>query len=120
MRTQQTDRDLLQLAAKAAGIKLQFDSHGLPRNCTDMAPAFNIFAAKLWNPIDDDGDALRLSVTLRLSVHLSQRISASWVCNDSGDNIAEVQHDDAVNFNPYAATRRAITRAAAEIGKAMP
>jgi hypothetical protein len=54
---------------------------------------------------------------LRLSVQLSQHISASWVCNDRGDNIAEVQHDDAVNFDPYAATRRAIVRAAAEIGK---
>jgi hypothetical protein len=112
-----TDKQLLKDAAKAAGIKLVFDSYGLPRDCTGMAPAMNILSAKVWNPIDDDGDALWLSVMLRLSVQLSQRISASWVCNDRGDNIAEVQHDDAVNFDPYAATRRAIVMAAAEIGR---
>jgi hypothetical protein len=57
-----SDKELLKDAAKAAGIKLVFDADGFPRNCTGMEPAMNIFAAKLWNPIDDDGDALRLKL----------------------------------------------------------
>jgi hypothetical protein len=117
MSTQQTDRDLLQLAAKAAGIKLVFDPHGLPRNCTDMEPAMNVFTAKLWNPLEVDGDALRLAAKLRLDI-CRPFAAAQFVCvwvDHLTDWIEEPEGKDAC-----AATRRAITRAAAEIGKAMP
>ena len=112
MSTQQTERDLLCLAAKAAGIKLVFDPDGLPRNCTDRPPAMNIFTARLWNPLEDDGDALKLSVMLGLDVKVSNGFIS--VAKDAWIGFAEVEGD------PYAATRRAITLTAAEIGKAMP
>jgi hypothetical protein len=103
MSTQHTVRELLQLAAKAAGIKLVFDPHGLPRNCTDMEPAMNVFSAKLWNPLEDDGDALRLVVDVGIDLYQTQLDFYNNNCSDD-----------------YAATRYAITCAAAEIGKAMP
>jgi hypothetical protein len=75
-----TDRELLELAAKAAG---------------------NGFVIGYWNPLADDGDALRLAVKLNL-----------WEAVRDG-----YQHADSWDSDPYAATRRAIVRAAAEIGR---
>lgn len=92
-----TDRELLELAAKAADIKgLNFD-----RVRRDWP----------WNPLDDDGDALRLAVKLFLHVSVD-------------DGFTEAQGDyrpltEAHDGDPYAATRRAIVRAAAEIGRGM-
>ena len=90
-----TDEELLKLAAKAAGISE---------------------AAYGWRPLHDDGDALRLAVELEF-----------WIfAPDMGDMKAHVRHRDSeVGFSekviddPLAATRRAIVRAAAEIGRNM-
>jgi hypothetical protein len=101
------DRELLELAAKAAGRKILQDPHGRFRDCTGAHhSAMNIFSFPLWNPLTDDGDALRLAVKLRMT-----RIGEVWVIERT--SIAEWERD------PQAATRRAITRAAAEIGKGM-
>ena len=107
------DKELLQDAAKAAGIKLVFDPDGLPRDCTDMAPAMNIFSAELWNPIDNDGDALRLAVKLKIDL---------WFENDQGRDMVVAQtltslEAEDIKDDPYAATRRVIVMAAAEIGR---
>jgi len=77
-----------------------------------------------FSPLTDDGDALRLAVKLNLDVWRGtwpsgKRYVAAhrvWDVNDS------MYYDDGVTLgdDPYAATRRAIVRAAAEIGRAMP
>lgn len=87
-----TDRELLELAAKAAGVE-PYELHDRWGDCGGIEKAG-------WNPLTDDGDALRLAVKLKLWTH-------------SGMGSHHNQDD------PYAATRRAIVRAAAEIGKAM-
>ena len=100
-----TDRELLELAAKAAGISLA------PTGCiwddasAEMVP---------WNPQDNDGDALRLAVKLEL-LQLDLRHSFHTV---RVYGAAEGRIDEGAN-DPPAATRRAIVRAAAEIGRAM-
>jgi len=92
-----TDRELLELAAKAAGIRLEeWDGHGFL--LADAAESRGY-----WNPLTDDGDALRLAVRLNL-----------WEAVRDG-----YQHADSLDTDPQAATRRAIVRAAAEIGKGM-
>jgi hypothetical protein len=63
-----------------------------------------------WNPLTDDGDALRLAVKLRLSIGFP-RPDVVWLLGRKGEVTREVVFND-----PYAATRRAIVRAAAEIG----
>lgn len=99
-----TDRELLELAAKAAGIEL-------PNPVLRITHHRGV-APKTWNPLTDDGDALRLAVMLRLC-YLWQH---DWLMVYSGDvGVRERELAD-----PYVATRRAIVRAAAEIGKAMP
>ena len=104
-----TDRELLELAAKAAGHRIvEWAQDG---NEVDVAIIIrgdgDGFSKRPWQPMldnqmtDADGDALRLAVKLRLDVAWYER------------NPLELDVD------PYAATRRAIVRAAAEIGRAM-
>ena len=112
-----TDRELLELAAKAAGIKLGCLYGELVNTTT---PTIN---PVYWNPLTDDGDALRLLVSCRLeTTWLSQwgrrSISAIRTRDIHGDwNHIDVDYTD--SLDPYAATRRAIVIAAAEIGKRM-
>lgn len=113
------DRQLLEAAAKAAGIKLECIADGVepifwirrpgPHNRRDGD-------GECWSPLTDDGDALRLAVKLRIDLF-----------NYGGPPIHDAPHVDAVHMDgashgkasedigadPYAATRRAIVRAAA-------
>lgn len=69
---------------------------------------------KTWNPLEDDGDALRLAVQLRLDILFSPNI-VEVLANTDADiepSCSEYYMDD-----PYAATRKAIVKAAAEIDK---
>lgn len=93
-----TDKELLEMAAKAAGIKDE------------------MWLWDWWNPLTDDGDALRLAVKLGLTVCVSFKYGLTWADKDDKRHaLAKANHDG----DPYAATRRAVVRAAAEIGKAM-
>lgn len=99
-----TDRKLLEMAAKAAGIAGGWDKYAKV-----FVPAEGrIF----WNPLTDDGDALRLAVKLKMDVDTSHpdTVFASdmhFLCTEPK------------NIDPFAATRRAIVHAAAEIGKTL-
>ena len=106
------DRELLELAAKAAGFlnwtpmqSCLFIETGHSRGNTGFH----------WNPLTDDGDALRLAVKLELEICFNNQEEGTTVwCPAIGDWLPEKHGDD-----PYAATRRAIVRAAAEIGRTM-
>ena len=99
--TEQTDRELLEMAAKAAELSLAWSSmEGLSARRTDTWA--------IWNPLTDDGDALRLAVKLGITdLALAVGRYVMLEKHREGDNIEAI-------------TRRAIVRAAAEIGKAMP
>jgi hypothetical protein len=99
-----TDKELLELAAKAAGIDI-FCWAG--RDVGSFTPVV-MPDALTWNPLTDDGDALRLAVKLNLFNTRSK--GYEWP-----DAELFARHEG----DPYEATRRAITRAAAEIGKGM-
>ena len=113
------NRELLELAAKAAGVKLSFYD-GVHRNATGADPAMNICAFPVWNPLNDDGDALRLAVKLGLDVQMNgcNSMHPYAFAFDDARNIGEEEQPS--DGDPYAATRRAIVRAAAAIGKEMP
>lgn len=104
----ESDRELLELAAKAAGIDLQWMGEGRMAACFDPAGE-----NEWWNPLTDDGDALRLAVKLNL---LRGYVYADEV------SLAPSEYGviEPCNGDPYAATRRAIVRVAAEIAKATP
>lgn len=118
-----TDRELLELAAKAAGYTLKWgDVHnigGCEIDCTDLAYVVSgqpDEADWCWSPLEDDGDALRLAVKLQIDV-LQNPISKTVCCCGTDEQECEVFEE--YGTDPYAATRRAIVRAAAEIGKGM-
>ena len=115
------DRELLEAAAKAAGIKALRDPRGVMRNCTGFDPAMNIFSAPEWSPLTDDGDALRLAARLGidLAFDLHGEFCAATTARDNGNRrkeLIELWSDN--GDDPNAATRRAIVRAAAAMGAA--
>ena len=114
------DRELLEFAAKAAGISYDAEKStpvdgrkwwGLWLSFVDEP---GMYANRIWNPLADDGDALRLAAKLKLNIR-------------HGDFSVGVRDDaeiDDVAFVPdeshrLYAIRSAIVRAAAEIGKGM-
>ena len=99
------DRELLEFAAKAADIDLM-DSiwH---ETLEGKAAVFLESGRRPWDPLNNDGDALRLAVKLEMDLSLTE--FGAWV-NDS---------IDCTDTDPYAATRMAIVLAAAEIGRTM-
>ena len=106
-----TDKELLELAAKAAGYGLYF-SQKYHRNINDA-----YLNDRLWNPLTDDGDALRLAVKLNVDVVFDfDRVMAVY---GNGYSKEEYFYELPEPTDRYAATRRAIVRAAAEIGKGM-
>ena len=107
-----TDRELLELAAKAAGIPYIVPAEGYNGHLGLMAGSENPMHCVTWNPLTDDGDALRLAVKLELIVRC---YNGSIIVDGCGENWIE-EHD---MTDRYAATRRAIVRAAAAIGESM-
>lgn len=110
-----TDRELLRLAATATGHKWKWVrcpayDHEVPGlllidsyNDVEYYPG--------WNPLEDDGDALRLAVKLGLTVEvLGSRMEP---------HTRVLGKEEEHRADPCRATRRAIVRAAAEIGRAM-
>lgn len=115
------DRELLELAAKAAGIDGWFveddDWYGTGIVYTDPEDCNHT-----WNPLEDDGDALRLAVKLKINLEHMEHLNRmpfginAWPVGRGDCGASE---DDAYLDDPYAATRLAIVRSAAEIGKEM-
>ena len=108
-----TDRELLELAAKAAGIVGEYESWTYQGFNEGIRQVLNgIKCWKPWNPLTDDGNALRLAVKLQMS--LDTALGQSLAIPLGGKDCVEQHADD-----PLAATRRAIVRAAAELGRSM-
>lgn len=101
------DRELLELAAKAAGLRLEWQRDIL--RASDDGCVWEI-----WNPLQRDGDALRLAVKLRLVI---QHAHKYVVVMDVDRNVAEHEDNRENGGDPYTATRRAIVKAAAAIGR---
>lgn len=104
-----TDRELIEMAAKAAGCEVLevFDGG----NLHIKGPGIHKIG---WNPLTDGGDALRLSVRLSLEIDLCRScVAVRTGCGHKVLVDAEEVKDG------YAAARLAITRAAAEIGRNM-
>jgi hypothetical protein len=118
-----TDRELLEAAAMAAGINYDPEaSKPHPKSGAffglwlifDREPSE--YDRRRWNPLTDDGDALRLAVKLDMNVFQSARSAYALPSDDDGTYEEQVRYSDA-GGDPYAATRRAIVRAAATMAQ---
>jgi hypothetical protein len=117
------DRELLEWAAKAAGIKIEYwteDSSG-------RVPVAVLSDGDFWQPLllnthtDCMGDALRLAVQLKLNVTFTDAAGPSVsVGQRMGSFVHEslpIKRFDEQQESDTAAACRAIVRAAAEVGK---
>ena len=111
-----SEKELLELAAKAAGYdaNLEFNcDYSLWNDCKCIQST--------WNPLTDDGDALRLAVKLCMTVLADPGIDGSVAAqiDPQTSPLTSIWADEFAEPDHYFATRRAIVRAAAEIGKEM-
>ena len=110
-----TDRELLEFAAKAAGVKAYWSDNLEDWQKDLIDPYVN---KKKWNPLTDSGDVLELAVKLRsygIIISLAALVQVEILALHCDSPYEELDTTD-----PVAATRLAIVRAAAEIGKQMP
>jgi hypothetical protein len=103
-----TDKELLELAAKAAGYDETRtcidDWFWVLNNTNDWTP---------WNPLTDDGDAFRLMVNLEIAINPYAGKVVTWVeANRMATHKTWDKDEDATKI-----VRLAIVIAAAEIGK---
>ena len=114
-----TDHELLKMAAKAAGFSaISFE---------DGVEICHSGWWSSWNPLTDDGDALRLAVKLHIDIRFY------WDgCDDQYNTVEAYTHgakkdaEEPIGFylrggqlDEDSATRRAIVRAAAAIGSVL-
>lgn len=109
-----TDRELLELAAKAAGLsidKSDTNGGGIGNDGFDLSgnAMLDWHNNVRWNPLTNDGDALRLAV--KLGIYVGARTAEVW---RYGKEIVHIFDDDG---DDEQGTRRAIVRAAAEFQK---
>jgi hypothetical protein len=98
---------MLERAAKAAGYRMDCDGFFYESGEATMYD---------WNPLTNDGDALRLAVKLGIGIDFN---FADGEGETSAAQALQIFQCENHGNDPYAATRRAIVRAAAEIGKGM-
>ncbi|WP_447988384.1 hypothetical protein [Achromobacter spanius] len=97
------DRELLELAAQAAAVEVKWIKGFDGKERAHIGAGS--YMPMIWNPLTDDGDALRLAVKLGL---LSQ---------PAFFNYWSLERFSGQSADDYTAARRAIVRAAAELGK---
>jgi hypothetical protein len=110
-----TDRELLEAAARAAGIDGEYRTERIcdRGDWLDITAIFTSDGMGWWNPLTDDGDAMRLAVAHGMEVDTSTE-------DQIAVNVGAIGVREWVMSDRLAATRRAIVRAAAAMPLAAP
>ena len=104
-----SDRELLKAAAKAAGYTgiISFGGDvGVMASCSPAGTS----KFQQWNPLTDDGDALRLAVKLGIRTETTHHYAITYA-----GSVCAKQFSERINGDPCAAVRRCIVRAAAAL-----
>ncbi len=112
-----TDRELLEFAAKAAGIEVYESSDGTIQNRPILAFQAGGRMGTMpyevqWNPLLEDAQAFRLAVKLNMAISIHDNHCTACAQTGFMRTVQDMPTD--------AATRRAIVLAAAAIGKDLP
>ncbi|MCH9735576.1 MAG: hypothetical protein K0U78_13655 [Actinomycetia bacterium] len=119
--TERTDRELLELAAKAAGKKVRIYEGMVVEPGTDCVCVDQ--RGFRWNPLEDDGDALRLAVKLGINItaypiyNTNKHSVVAQKKLPLGSDPEEFWFVVAYGDNPRSATRRAIVECAAAMAE---
>lgn len=109
-----TDHDLLLYAAKAAGIFIGHSHDKSGEITEDGVVVAGSGECDVWNPLTDDGDALRLAVKLGLIIRPVPEAESVWVQDGTQKPVSCRNEVDVMK-----AARYAIVLVAHDIGKAM-
>ena len=116
-----SDKELLELAAKAAGL-----------TNLSYCPAWKCMAEydehdggfykwdTYWNPLTRDSEALQLGILLRLDIKHGITSTGAKSRIVSCEQGFSKEFEEVMGQDPFIAIRRAIVQVAAEIGKAIP
>lgn len=106
-----TDRELLELAAKAVGYGIEWSA---------SSNRFELFCDGKYkgrfDPLADDGAALRLAVSLGVTIAIDLEGGCTRILNEFGEVELRSMHECT---DPLQATRRAVVRYAAGVGNRM-
>ena len=102
-----SDSELLELAAKAAGLTIARWVDGVPQLASDTHQI-----GKVWNPRTDNGQAFELEMLVDITV---RRIDPYVYAIGKTQHQARFDNSEAM----MSAAREAVVLAAAEIGKSM-
>lgn len=112
------DRELLELAAKGAGYWVEQCREDDEVHVKTWAHG----NYSKWNPLEDDGDAIRAATSAGLSIErrkfsisVSETPDENWLDDDLGEILA-TESVGVGSLCPHKATRRAIVRGLAVIG----
>ena len=106
-----TDRELIEAAAKVAEIPWDKDYMAY------LGEPNREGLRGRWNPLNDDKDAFRLAVKLGLRHLFYVEVQKDCVQTSYIVPQEDIFYESFKDQDPYAATRRAIVRAAAELGR---
>lgn len=110
-----TGKELLELAAKAAGVSGVIIETPTPYiSCVEGE--YGTYRKYMWNPLIEDGDALRLAVKLNIAFVFDFNLSSGESFIRAGVEVPNMIVERVLDNDRLAATRRAIVRAAAAIG----
>jgi hypothetical protein len=103
-----TDTELLELAARVAEMipKEFVGNHNYMKGVLER-----------WNPLTNNGDALWLAVKIGMRDYFGLEVQKSCVQATCFEPWEHCEYEEYKTQDPCAATRRAIVRVAAEIGK---
>ena len=124
-----TDQELIELAAKTVGIKGEWvrDTAFIQARYSFNVPYDNhgMMTSIEWNPLREDSDAMRLAINLGMNLMMLPASLKNGFCTvgvgfSNESYSPRITISENYNQGPYKAVRRAIVRAAAEIGRKMP
>lgn len=114
----QSDKELLMLAAKAAGLPVHESTDGTLQARPILALTHYVMGQPYgeyeWNPLRGDADAFRLAAKLMMSVEISEHEESTYAY---AGKVPRVYACEMWRGDKEAATRRAITRAAASLAQ---
>jgi hypothetical protein len=112
------DKELLRLAAKAAGYPIHSDAKWVGAGGGKPSLYMGERGPK-WNPLEDDGDAFRLAVKMRFEIQCYPGMGGV-IYDDGSPDGGYIQQNPEKGQTDEQAVRRAIVRAAAEMGSEIP
>lgn len=121
-----SDRELLEDAAKAAGLTVstRMQAERDAEIDPETAGLWLTNGQTWWSPLADDGDALRLAVALDIEIYQGDddgpAVFAGYWGKPERRDVTRMFCIESLGDDKFAATRRAIVRAAAAVAPKAP